>query len=63
MTAKEKLLLEAPGWTERQAEIALRAVEDAEDEWGNLSKLHEVATSATMQRLNDAERQAGHPPW
>jgi hypothetical protein len=26
MTAKEKLLSEAPGWTERDAEIALRAV-------------------------------------
>jgi hypothetical protein len=27
MTAKEKLLQEAPGWSEREAEIALAAVE------------------------------------
>jgi hypothetical protein len=27
MTAKEKLLERAPGWTEHEAEIALRAVE------------------------------------
>jgi hypothetical protein len=27
VTAKEKLLQEAPGWSERQAEIALAAVE------------------------------------
>lgn len=27
MTAKEKVLAEAPGWTEEQAELALRAVE------------------------------------
>ena len=31
MTAKEKLLERAPGWTEHEAEIALRAVEQELD--------------------------------
>jgi hypothetical protein len=31
MTAKEKLLQEAQGWSEREAEIALAAVETADD--------------------------------
>jgi hypothetical protein len=31
MTAKEKLLQEAPGWSEREAEIALAAVQHADD--------------------------------
>jgi hypothetical protein len=33
------------------------------DEWGDLSKLHEVAFGETMRRLATEERQAGHEPW
>ncbi len=56
MTAKEQLLQEAPDWSERDAEIALRAVqrEHADgngDEWGDISKVHEVAFGETMKRL------------
>jgi hypothetical protein len=44
---------------------ALRAAEgDAHvDEWGDLSKLHEVSTAETMRRLAEEERKAGHKPW
>lgn len=68
MTAKEQLLQEAPGWSEHDAEIALRAVqrEHADgngDEWGELSKVHEVAFGETMKRLVEEERAAGHEPW
>lgn len=56
MTAKEQLLQEAPGWSEHDAEIALRAVQREHaggngDEWGELSKVHEVAFGETMKRL------------
>lgn len=68
MTAKEQLLQEAPDWSERDAEIALRAVqrEHADgngDEWGDISKVHEVAFGETMKRLAEEERTAGHDPW
>jgi hypothetical protein len=68
MTAKEQLLQEAPGWSEHDAEIALRAVqrEHADgngDEWGELSKVHEIAFGETMKRLAEEERAAGHKPW
>lgn len=33
------------------------------DEWGELSKLHEVAFGETMRRLAQEERAAGHEPW
>jgi hypothetical protein len=33
------------------------------DEWGDLSKLHQVATKETMRRLAAEERAAGHEPW
>jgi hypothetical protein len=68
MTTKEQLLQEAPGWSEHDAEIALRAVqrehagEDA-DEWGEISKLHEVAFGEAMRRLAEEERAAGHERW
>jgi hypothetical protein len=39
-----------------------RVVETA-DEWGSLSKLHEVAFGESMGRLAEAERAAGHKPW
>jgi hypothetical protein len=68
MTAKELLLQEAPRWSEDDAEIALRAVQhahagDSADEWGNLSKVHEVAFGETMRRLGEEERAAGQKPW
>jgi hypothetical protein len=72
MTAKEQLLQEAPDWSERDAEIALRAVQcehahahgDGEgDGWGDISKVHEVAFGETMKRLAEEERAAGHDPW
>jgi hypothetical protein len=33
------------------------------DEWGDLSKLHEVTFGETMHRLAEKERAAGHEPW
>ena len=65
MTAKEKLLQLAPSWTEEQAERALRAAEsdEAVDEWGDLSQLHEASTAETMRRLAEEEQAAGHKPW
>lgn len=65
VNAKEKLLQRAPHWSEEQAERALRAAESdgAVDEWGDLSKLHEVSTAETMRRLAEDEHAAGHEPW
>lgn len=59
---------EAPGWSEHDAEIALRAVQQEHaggngDEWGDLSKVHEVAYGETIKRLAEEERRAGHEPW
>jgi len=67
VTAKEQLLQRAPGWSERDAEIALEAVQrehagDSTGEWGDMSRLHEVAFGETMQRLAEEERAAGHEP-
>jgi hypothetical protein len=39
MTAKEKLLQEAPGWSEREAEIALAAVEYGDAERAEVAPL------------------------
>jgi hypothetical protein len=65
LTAKGKLLQRAPHWSEEQAERALRAAErnGVVDEWGDLSKLHEVSSAATMRRLASEEQAAGHDPW
>jgi hypothetical protein len=68
MTAKEQLLQEVPGWSEHDAQIALKAVarehaDGDDDEWGEISKVHEVAFGATMKRLADEERAAEHKPW
>jgi hypothetical protein len=65
MTAKEKVLQRAPHWSEEQAERALRAAESdsAVDEWGDLSKLHDVSSAETMRRLANEEQVAGHEPW
>lgn len=53
--------------SEEQAERALIAAEampgDTIDDWGNLSKFHEVAFSESMRRLAEDERTAGHRPW
>ncbi len=52
-------------WSEEQAERALRAAESdgAVDEWGDLSKVHEVNTADTLQRLAKEEQAAGQKPW
>jgi len=67
VTAKEKLLELLPNLTEAQAERALVAAEakpdDTIDDWGNLSKLHEVAFGESMRRIAEDERAAGHEPW
>lgn len=68
MTAKEQLLQEAPGWSEHDAQVALRAVrrehaDGSGDEWGEISKVHEVAFGDTMKRLAEEERTAEHKPW
>lgn len=68
MTAKELLLQQAAGWSERDAEIALQAVQhahagDSADEWGDLSRVHDAAFGETMQRLGEEERAAGLKPW
>jgi hypothetical protein len=68
MTAKEQLLQEASGWSEHDAEIALRAVQREQagsgtDEWGDIPRVHNVAFGETMQRLAKEERAAGHEPW
>ena len=65
MTAKEKLVQRAPRWSEEQAERALPAVDcdDAVDEWGDLSRLHEASSAETMRRLANEEQAAGHEPW
>ena len=66
MTAKEKLLERVMRLSEAEADKALRLLDAREgetvDEWGSLSKLHEVAFGESMKRLADAERAAGHQP-
>jgi hypothetical protein len=68
MTAKAQLLREAPGWSERDAEVALRAVRsehagDGADEWGVISKIHDGAFGEAMRRLAEEEHAAGQEPW
>ena len=67
MTAKEKLLERVMKLSEAEADEALRLLDaqagETEDEWGSVSKLHEVAFGESMQRLAEAERAAGHKPW
>jgi hypothetical protein len=62
VTAKEKLLERAPHWSEEEAKRALRAAEGDEtvDEWGDLSKLHELTAAKMMRRLADKEHAARH---
>lgn len=67
MSAKEKLLQEAPSWTERDAKVALRAVEQAHngeaqkgaDAWGDLDEFSARASTPTLRRLDEQEAAAG----
>lgn len=67
MTAKERLLSEAPRWSEHDAEIALRAVArehaaqagHSVDEWGDLDEFSARASAATFRRLDEEEAAAG----
>jgi hypothetical protein len=67
MTAKEKLLERVMTLSEAEADEALRLLdarrEEGGDEWGSLSKVHEVAFGDSMRRLAESERAAGHEPW
>jgi hypothetical protein len=67
MTAKEKLLEQAPSWSEEQAERALLAVEAAPnsilDEWGDLDAQTDATTAASMRELEEEERASGLEPW
>ena len=67
MTAKEKLLERVMTLSEAEADEALRLLEarrdEAEDGWGSLPKVHEVAFGDSMRRLAESERAAGHRPW
>jgi hypothetical protein len=66
MTAKEKLLERVMDLSDEAGE-ALRLLDarrgEAGDEWGSLSKVHEVALGDSMRRLAECERAAGHEPW
>jgi hypothetical protein len=64
MTAKEQLLQQAPGWSEHDAEVALRAVqrehaEPAVDRWGDLDEFSARASAAMLRRLDEEESTAG----
>lgn len=66
MTAKEKLLERVMTLSEAEADEALRLLDarrDEADDWGSLSKVHEVAFGDSMRRLSESERAAGHEPW
>jgi hypothetical protein len=66
MTAKEKLLERVMTLSEAEADEALRLLDarrDGANEWGNLSRAHEVAFGDSMRRLAESERAAGHEPW
>lgn len=66
ITAKEKLLERVMALSDEAGE-ALRLLDarrvEAEDEWGRLSKVHEVAFGDSMRHLAECERAAGHEPW
>jgi hypothetical protein len=67
MTAKQRLLSEAPRWSEHDAEVALRAVEREHaaqvgrnlDEWGDLDEFSVRASMAALLRLDDEEAASG----
>jgi len=61
MTAKERVIADAPGWTEEQAQAALVAAQsrlpgDIVDEWGNLSSFVRSSSDPVFKRLDDQER-------
>ena len=64
MTAKEKLPERVMTLSEAEADEALRLLDARrdDDEWGNLSRVHEVAFGDPMRRLAESERAAGHEP-
>jgi hypothetical protein len=67
VTAKEKLLKEAPRWSERDAQVALRAVEREHsegnergvDEWGDLDEFSARGSGPTLRRLDEEEAAVG----
>jgi len=67
VTAKEKLLKEAPRWSEHDAQVALRAVERdhadgnerVADEWGDLDEFSARGSEPTLRRLDEEEAVAG----
>jgi len=64
MTAKERLLEEAPGWTEEQARRALAAATGRIiDDWGDLGELTDALARRAMRDLDEEERAAGIEPW
>jgi hypothetical protein len=71
MTAKELLLAQAPRWSEDDAEVVLRAVEDKRraetgdlvDEWDDFSAMNPASTARTMPQLGEEEAAPGHEPW
>lgn len=67
MTAKERLLQRVMTFSEAEAVEALRLLDarrdGGEDEWGNPSKVHEVAFGDSMRRLAESERAVGQKPW
>lgn len=65
MIAKEKLLEGVMILSDGEADEALRLLNARRDEaeWGNLSRVHEVAFGDSMRRLAESERAAGHEPW
>jgi hypothetical protein len=59
VTAKEKLLLRVPGWTDEQAEVALRAVEAEEPEMARLPEgWGETLTGEPMPNVVAAVRRS-----
>jgi hypothetical protein len=61
MTAKERVIADAPGWTEEQAQAALVAAQgtvpgDIVDEWGNLSSFARSSSASLFKRLDEQER-------
>lgn len=67
MTAKENLLERVMTFSETEAAEALRLLDarrdEAEDEWGNLSRVHEIAFGDSMRHLAESECAAGHEAW
>jgi hypothetical protein len=63
-TAKQRLLQEAPGWTEDQARQALAAATGRIiDDWGDLGAQSDALTRRAMRDLDEEERAAGLEPW